>query len=58
MLDASSKETGWLRLVVAGGKSKLPDLLGRQCKDSLRVAFKGVYVEVKDRLTMIDKANG
>lgn len=58
MLDAWSNEGAWPRPVVAGGKSKLPDLLGRQCKYSVEMAVKKVYVEVQDRLTMVDKANG
>ena len=57
-MDASSKAGGWPRLVVAGGKSKLPDLPARQCTDTLRLAYKGVHVEVRDGLTMVGKANG
>ena len=34
MLDAWLKEGGCPCLAAAGGKSKLPDLLGRQRKDS------------------------
>ena len=63
MLEASSKEGGWPCLVAAGGKSKLPDLLGRQCvewKRKKKIYKKGMRSgkRAKVRFTMVDRANG
>ena len=44
--------------MVAGGKSKLPDLLGRQLQSRARRIFKRVMLVVRGELTMVDEANG
>ena len=57
-LEASSKEGNWACLMVAGGKSKLPDLLGRQCQSRARRIYKRLMLVVRGELTMVDEANG
>ena len=57
-LGASSKEGNWACLMVAGGKSKLPDLLGRQCQSRASRIYKRLMPVVGGELTMVDEANG
>ena len=57
-LEASSKEGNWVCLMVAGGKSKLPDLLGRQCQSRARRIYKRLMLVVRGELTMVGEANG
>ena len=57
-LEASSKEGKWACLIVAGGKSKLPDLLARQCQSRARRNYKRLILVVRGELTMVDEANG
>ena len=44
--------------MVAGGKSKLPDLLGRQHQSRARRIYKRVTLLLRGELTMVDEANG
>ena len=44
--------------MVAGGKSKLPDLLGRQYQSRARRMYKQLMLVVRGELTIVDEANG
>ena len=57
-LEASSKEGYWACLMVAGGKSKLPDLLSRQCQSRAKRIYMWLILVVRGELTMVDEANG